>query len=197
MYPYLCYYHTTVVVLEEVNCIRDKPSTHFPTPPHLSLHPFHLSAVVSQPSIYVCVSLLKVVCVCVWLSLWCVGCGVVLDWLHGGSCGRYAPQYIYTHIQHTHFLSSWEKTGSGVCPTMASLLVTHTIRETYALGKHTSNRCSTHSPPTSRLLKKHYLNFANWFACHTISPKSAVFCDCHFTLYFYISVDIQISKLVY
>lgn len=67
MYPYLCYYHTTVVVLEEVNCIRDKPSTHFPTPPHLSLHPLHLSAVVSQPSIYVCVcvSLLKVVCVCV------------------------------------------------------------------------------------------------------------------------------------
>lgn len=82
MYPYLCYYHTTVVVLEEVNCIRDKPSTHFPTPPHLSLHPLHLSAVVSQPSIYVCVSLLKVVCVCVIVTvvcgLWC--CPGLASW---------------------------------------------------------------------------------------------------------------------
>ncbi len=48
------------------------------------------------------------------------GCGVVLDWFNGGSCGKYAPQYIYTSIQHTHFLSSWDKTGNAVYPVMAS-----------------------------------------------------------------------------
>lgn len=118
--PYLCYYHTTVVVLEEVNCIRDKPSTHFPTPFHLSLHPIHLSAVVSLHSIYmyVCYCLRLFVCVVVTGCVWVV----VLSWtgLMVALVVNMPFQYIYTHFQHTHFLSSWDKTGSGVYPAMAS-----------------------------------------------------------------------------